>query len=234
MRKLLITSVFVVVGIPYSLLAAEPNPYDVNKPSAQPSTAGQQPPAAEPQTPAPGQQPPAVTQQPPTVESLLARIVELEKQLQNLKIEKAALSEQVDKLVSQLLIQKEEWNTRVGELSKRLEQVATKDGDNWVPNVRAAMEKSQTFQKDLFEVTTATVEINNQTGEPVEVFVNGVKWRLTLGTNTLNVPYGPVRLEFVTAQGDRDPWIYREQDWKRENHQARLTLQITSGQTRPF
>ncbi len=217
MRKLLITSLFVAVGFPNSLLAAEPSPYDVKKPG-------------DAQSPTAGQQPPATAQQPPTVDSLVARLLDLEKQLQNLKVENAALSEQVNKLAGQ----KEELNTRVAELSKRLEQIATKDGEYWVPNVRAAMEKSTAFQKDLFDVTTAMVEIDNQTGQVVEVFLNGTRWRLPAGTNRMNVPYGPVRLEFVTAQGDRDPWIYSKRDWKLEGHQAQLKLHIVSGQARPF
>lgn len=146
------------------------------------------------------------------------------------------VEERLAELSRQILLLKgenESLRTQVAALSKSLEQVATKDGENYIPNVRAAMEKSPSFRKDLYDVTGATVEIHNNSGGPQELFLNGARWTFPTGVWNVDVPYGAVRIEFVHLQGDREPWIYREKDWKHDGNHARLPIQILMGRARP-
>ena len=187
----------------------------------------------------------ALGQQVPTNPELKQMIDALRKEVDDLKVQRAALSANL------LQVQNEKANleanvnrlsktvgdalagtdqtlfARVAELSNQLKGIATKDGERYVLDIRSNMNDSSKFRKDFYDVTTATVEIQNETGRREELYVNGVWWRLPPGLSKINVPYGPVRIKFVYFSRDK-AWTYKEKDWKHDGGRARLPLQIVS------
>jgi hypothetical protein len=150
----------------------------------------------------------------PDLEALEKRIAELSNQVLKLQEEKAQLEGRLD------------------QISRTLEQVATYDGQRYVPGLRGAMDNSAMFRKDLYDVTSATVDVENNTGRREALFLNGVRWNFPPGQSSIDVPFGPVRVEFVNFHHDKH-WTYTERDWQRIGNRARLKLQIMSGTLRP-
>jgi hypothetical protein len=72
-----------------------------------------------------------------------------------------------------------------------------------------------------------TVEIQNDWGRPIDVYLNGALWNVPQGLHRFNMPYGPVRFEFKNFHRDRH-WVYTERDWKRDGASARLPIQIAN------
>lgn len=145
------------------------------------------------------------------------------------------LQSRVDELSAQLLgmVEKnEELRVRLAELSTKVADIAVYDGQRYVPNLTASMDKSSRFRKDLYDVTHGTIEVQNSTGRSMELYLNGARWKFPPGVSQIDLPYGPVRARFVYFARNRE-WVYTEEDWHHDGASRRLSIQIRMGQAQP-
>jgi hypothetical protein len=163
--------------------------------------------------------------------SVLAdRVTALEEKVGQLaQTQESSLRTQADAMEG-VLKQLERLETTVSELLTRFNDLGRRDGDRYVPNLLSAMSVSPQLRQEVFGATSGRLEINNEMGTWMRVYVNGTRWRFPPGVSSIRIPFGPVEAQLVIGGSRID---FGQQDWGFENGRHVLRMRITNNIPQP-
>ncbi len=163
----------------------------------------------------------AQAQTPPTseVDGLKAEIKTLRERVAVLEGNMATVTGSLQKIYDKLESLPDTFDvlqTQINSNADKLEQVATSDGQNFVPNILSNMQISSQFRHQVAKSTQASLNVNNMTGVPQTMLVNGVAWTLRPGINPFKVPLGKVTTHLAAYEAPRG-WELDDFKFDQEN-----------------
>lgn len=99
--------------------------------------------------------------------------------------------------IQKLLTENNNLKKEVKRLSKAIDDLSTRHGNNYVPKIFANMNVDREFRTEVMRTNQGRLVLNNKMGRTITYYINGARWRIPRGRHSIPVPLGTVIVHTV-------------------------------------